>query len=312
MLEQAFAIAPAETVCVEVMQKGIAEMGERWYAGSASVQHEHFATTLATRRIHILITATPPPNQAERILAACPPGEEHSFALLLSAYLLRRQGWDVVYLGADVPLKDLGCTIQSVKPRLVISAAQTLPGAASLKLMAGIVGQNDVNLAYGGGVFVQLPEARRSMPGFYLGDEISQVAHRVEQLLTAPPMRPGIREARPEYMQALAVFEQNEALIRAQVAAELQARHLAPIFLEVASAHLPRLIAAGLSLGDTRLLEQPIAWLNGWLRNNNLSTSRRVDFYRAYTQAAEHYLGTEGVIITDFLKQAELWASTGS
>jgi DNA-binding transcriptional MerR regulator len=51
LLGQAFAIAAPEVVCSEILQKGLAEIGERWYAGKVSVQQEHFASMLSMRRL---------------------------------------------------------------------------------------------------------------------------------------------------------------------------------------------------------------------------------------------------------------------
>jgi len=37
---------------------------------------------------------------------ACPPGERHDCGLLMLAVMLRADGWQVAYLGADTPLED--------------------------------------------------------------------------------------------------------------------------------------------------------------------------------------------------------------
>ena len=117
VLDQAFALAAPETICTEVLQKGLAHIGEGWYGGSISVQQEHFTSAIAIRRINTLLAAVAPPTQPGRILVACPPGEVHDFILLLITYLLRRRGWDVIYLGANVPLKDLDAAIEFNQPQ---------------------------------------------------------------------------------------------------------------------------------------------------------------------------------------------------
>src|SRR5687768_7026956 len=45
-LNHAFSLFPVEAVCIEVLQKGMSEIGERWYENRASVQQEHFASSL--------------------------------------------------------------------------------------------------------------------------------------------------------------------------------------------------------------------------------------------------------------------------
>src|SRR5574340_659839 len=79
LINQAFAMYPVETVCFEILQKAIGEIGQLWYEGKASVQQEHFATAMAVRRIETLISATPRPTREHTILTGCPEGEWHSF-----------------------------------------------------------------------------------------------------------------------------------------------------------------------------------------------------------------------------------------
>src|SRR5215216_6933900 len=46
-LNHAFSMFPVEAVCLEVLQKGLSEVGERWYQNLSTVQQEHFASALA-------------------------------------------------------------------------------------------------------------------------------------------------------------------------------------------------------------------------------------------------------------------------
>ncbi|MGE5123949.1 MAG: MerR family transcriptional regulator [Acidobacteriaceae bacterium] len=312
VLDRAFAIAPAETICAEVLQKGLAEMGDRWYVGSASVQQEHFAATSSALRINALLAAAISPYRHGHILVACPPFEEHSLALLMVTYLLRRNGWDVVYLGENVPLQDLDSTLQLVSPELVISAAQTLPGAASLRLMAEMTGHEGVNLAYGGGIFTRVPSASRSIPGFYLGNEIAQVPHMVEGLMIGPAPTLSVQEAQPAYTQVLAAFKKKAVLIGTQALEAMKDQHPGAVHLEAASTDLNQHIQAALALGDIQLLEQPIAWLDGLLKNYGISTEAIDGLFQAYTQALESNLGGEGAVITDFLKRRKPSSRRGS
>ncbi len=62
VLNQAFAFYPPETVCQEILLRGLREIGNLWYAGKATVAQEHFASGLAVRRMESLIHAAPPPT----------------------------------------------------------------------------------------------------------------------------------------------------------------------------------------------------------------------------------------------------------
>jgi methanogenic corrinoid protein MtbC1 len=107
-LNKAFSIFPVESVCMEVLQKGMSEIGGLWYENRASVQQEHFASGLAMRRLDALakrISHTHAPSNV--YWSAARPDEWHTFTPLLLSLLLRRRGLNVIYLGANVPLNAL-------------------------------------------------------------------------------------------------------------------------------------------------------------------------------------------------------------
>ena len=127
---------PVEVVCMEVLQKGMAEIGSLWYENQSSVQQEHFASGLAMRRLDALLSGSPTPSRNQTVLIGCPPNEWHTFTPLLLSLLLRRRGLNVIYLGANVPTDRFEETVTSVHANLVILVAQTLISAATLQLTA--------------------------------------------------------------------------------------------------------------------------------------------------------------------------------
>jgi DNA-binding transcriptional MerR regulator len=302
-LDHAFAVAAPETICTEVLQKGLAQIGAGWYAGSNSVQQEHFASAIAIRRVNSLVAAVTPPTRVGHILAACPPGEEHDFILLLATYLLRRAGWDVIYLGANVPLEDLEATIQATKPVMVISAAQTLNSVAALRTMSEFLLTRGISLAYGGGFFTQVPESTQCITGYYLGTNIAMLSKMLEQLVIEPPSMPIAQPVSPEYAQTLKILLQNEAVIASHVGAQMQTELIEPAYLEIANVNLTRMVASALMLGDINLLEPSIEWLNGLLENRGFSASVVQQFYAAYLQAVQRNLGDEGIVILGWISR---------
>jgi len=304
-LAHALAIATPEVVCTELLQKGLAEIGEGWYAGRISVQQEHFATALALRRLQALFAVAPSPTHPIRLLAACPPGEAHDLALLMMAFILRWQGWDVVYLGANVPLARLDATLQATSPSLVLSVAQTLPGAAALSELAGYVNRQGIPLAYGGGIFNHIPGLLLRIPGYFLGETLSTVPQVIERLLSHPSALPAPLPLPPAYSAALAGFKAKEALIITSVNAALQNGEIIPQYLEEANIHLTRSIVSALSLGEIHFLDYSVGWLNGLLANYSLSPSLTIQYYAAYRQAVQQHLGSQAEPILDWLAKVE-------
>ncbi|HEX9029852.1 MAG TPA: MerR family transcriptional regulator [Anaerolineales bacterium] len=302
---KALAIATPEVVCTQVLQKGLAELGEGWYAGTISAQQEHFASALVARRLNALFAVAPMPTQPDRLLAACPPGEDHDLALLMLAFILRWRGWEVIYLGADVPLAQLDVTLRATSPHLVLSVAQTLPGAASLLELAEFTNARSIPLAYGGGIFNTIPGLAERIPGHYLGRQVDAAPQVVEHLLTYRASQPASRPLPPAYAAAMAGFREKEALIVTRVRQILQSSPIDPRYVEVANTNFSRAIVAALALGEINFLDYSAEWLNGLLENHGLSPTFAVQYYKAFHQAVQEQSGLQIEPVLEWLTRFE-------
>jgi len=290
ILSQAFSILAPEMVCTGVLQNGLALIGRDWYSGKASVQQEHFASALAMRRLHSLYSAAPLPNRPGRILAACPPGEEHEFGLLLLTVLLRRRGWDVVYLGANVPVQRLESALHAVNPFLVISLAQTLPAAASLRLMGEFLTSQGVRMAFGGGIINSLPSTQEAIPGYFLGVDLAASAQIVESLWNLKPHAPPVSPLPPGYSQALQHYIELYPLINIFVTHEIPTSEISPVHMEIALTSLQKHLQAALELGDIHFVVESLGWLEQLLVNHGLPKDLLQHFLLVYWQALETHL----------------------
>ncbi len=141
ILSLAFAQFPLETVLTAVILPSIDKVGQLWYQGEATVQQEHFISEITIRKVETLITAAPNPVHAQRIMIACAPGEQHTITLLILTLLLKHRGWDVVYLGANVPNERLSEVILEIKPALAVLTASRLSTTAALLNTLNILGR---------------------------------------------------------------------------------------------------------------------------------------------------------------------------
>ncbi len=306
ILDEAFAVTAPEMTISEVLQKGLALVGEGWYSGSVSVQQEHFTSAIAIRRINTLLAAAAPPIRPGCILTACPPGEEHDFILLVITFLLRRRGWDVVYLGSNVPLIDLDATIRSTSPILILSTAQTLKTAASLRAVSEYLITQSVPLAYGGGIFNQVPAATKCISGYFLGTDVESIPQTVEQLISAPPPMPSALPVPLQYTQILTKYLQNEWAVVTHVSSSFRSALIKPAQLDNANENLNQSITSALELGDINLLDHTIFWLNGMFKTYGLSASLVNEYYATYRIEVEHYLGEDASIIQVQLAKYEM------
>jgi MerR family transcriptional regulator, light-induced transcriptional regulator len=301
LLAQAFALYPPEVVCFEVLQKGLSQIGSGWYRGEFTVQQEHFTSSLAMRRLEALVAAAPPPTRQGRVLIGCPPGEDHTFSPLLLTALLRRQGYDVVYLGANVPVEQLEHTIATARPDLVVMVAQQLHTAATLLDTAQLLRRLHILLAFGGRIFNELPWLYKRIPGVYLGDDLSEGSNQIAALIgTRQPIhRP--EPAADVYQQAILLFRDRRRDIEAQVWNKLEHSPISPSNLSVANLNFGRNIEAALCLGSMEAISPELAWIRGLLINLRLSDQVLFQYIQVYRDAVENSLHLQGHLITEWL-----------
>jgi len=307
LLAQAFARYPLETVCVEILQKGLSQIGELWYTHKADVQQEHFTSALAIRRVDALIAAAPLPTRSNRILVACPPGEDHVFSPLLITLFLRQRGWDVVYLGANVPIARLEATIKATNPGLVILAAMQLHTAANLMEMAQILQKEGVPLAYGGRIFTQAPDLRACIPGYFLGERLENVVPAAEGLLIAPPDLLEPVHISESYQQALVNFREQRPAIDAYIWDVIRTDSLREYQLTIANDFIARDIQAALTLGDMDLIQPEFKWLKDLLANYQVPPELFHQYLKVYQQALIEHLDDRGRLILDWIAKKTLF-----
>ena len=303
ILTQAFALYPPELACTELLLPALAEIGEGWYSGDVTVQQEHFASALIARRLEVLLGGTPTPTRTGRIVVGCPPEENHVIGPLLLALLLRRQGWDVLYLGANVPLDQMEATISTTEPQLIVLSAQLLPTAANLYQLAQGLLPNQTPLAYGGRIFSQIPAIRKRIPGHFLGDNLTNAPQVAENLISSPSLPPRVEPVSEAYQQALANFTQQRPLVDATVWQVLQGLEIPDDHLGVAAYNLSKNIKAALLLGDMEYIKQDLDWIKGLLEARQLPAEILYLYLRTYEQALETHLDERGAPIISWLSQ---------
>jgi len=127
VLDRLFSDLSLITVLRDVVLPYLAELGERWERGTASIAQEHFASNIIRGRLAGLARGWGA-GHGPRAVLACPPGEQHDMALMIFGIVLNRSGWRIDYFGTSTPVEELERTVEAVRPDLVVLAA-TLPEA---------------------------------------------------------------------------------------------------------------------------------------------------------------------------------------
>ena len=165
----------------QVAAPSLQRVGQGWSEGSVSVAQEHLATTVFRRVLGWILRVYEVGHSAPRLVVATPPGQAHELGATLAAAAAAAQGWDVTYLGADLPIGDILAAAKQVDamgvalsivypasdPGLVSSLEQLRTGLdrrSALLLGGGAAAQDRARLtALGAQVIDSLPEFRAAL-----------------------------------------------------------------------------------------------------------------------------------------------------
>lgn len=303
ILNQAFALYSPEHVCFAILQTGLHEIGEGWFRGQITVQQEHFASALALQRLQALLLASPPPTRPERILVGCAPEDDHTFSPLLIAFLLRRQGWDALYLGANVPVAQMERTIETTHPDLVVMSAQMLGTAANLLDMAQMLRPRRIPLAYGGRIFNHIPALRERIPGHFLGQEMDKIPQVISRLLNGRPLPPAVIPVDEDYQRALVQFTRHQPLIEAHLWHTAVEMGMPQGELVQANQNMAKHIKAALKLGDLNFISNDLRWLSDLLFNYEIPHEWLSRYLVAYGEAINKEINGQGRPILKWLSE---------
>ena len=183
---EAFTLYRIEDVCLQIFSPVLVEIGERWHRKEATIAQEHFASHLIQRRLTGLLQAYTPAAGRGRIVTACPPDELHEIGILMVSVFLVRRAWQVIYLGANVPIADLVQTAARLQPALVCLSAMNPRTAQTLIAAVEALDQLPAPrplVAFGGGPFNRDPALRERVQGHFMGTDAQEAVLRIEQLL---------------------------------------------------------------------------------------------------------------------------------
>lgn len=116
LLDESIERIGLERTLIELVFGFMEKVGILWQTNRVLPVQEHIVSNIIRQKIVSAINGLPfVKKESPLYLLFLPEGEHHEMGLLFIYYLLRRQGVPVIYLGANVPLKDVGY-LHGVKP----------------------------------------------------------------------------------------------------------------------------------------------------------------------------------------------------
>jgi methanogenic corrinoid protein MtbC1 len=103
-----------ETVIVPLLQT----VGDRWHEGSLRIVHEHLASAVV-RTFASTLGKNVNSAAAPVLVVTTPSGQRHELGALLAASSGEEYGWNVYYLGPDLPAEEIAAAVRQLQPRAI-------------------------------------------------------------------------------------------------------------------------------------------------------------------------------------------------
>jgi MerR family transcriptional regulator, light-induced transcriptional regulator len=123
----ALAERPPVDVYVLVIQEALYAVGRLWESNRITVAQEHMATAVAQFVVAQMFRSLPAPaTHHGTIVLTGVEGERHQLGAHMVADLLESEGWDVRFLGVDLPQAGVVQTVEELRPRILAISATML------------------------------------------------------------------------------------------------------------------------------------------------------------------------------------------
>ena len=113
---------------INIIFQFLEKVGLLWQSNKVNPAQEHIAANIIRQKIISAIDQFPVHvNDQPLVLLFLPEYEHHELGLLFVYYLFKKKGIASVYLGANVPLKDLEYIVAAKRPRFLYTHLTSFP-----------------------------------------------------------------------------------------------------------------------------------------------------------------------------------------
>lgn len=130
---------------VKLIYPFLNHIGILWGNNRAIPAQEHFISNLIRQKIIAAIDTLPiAPSAAPSIVFFLTEGENHEIGLLLASFIAKSYGWQTIYLGQNMPQKDIKHLTKLTNPILAMSILITPRTTEPKDLLKVFLKENDI------------------------------------------------------------------------------------------------------------------------------------------------------------------------
>ena len=159
LLDAQIASNGVEETVTGVIFTFLERVGILWQTNRLRPVQEHVTTSIIRQKIiHAIEGLAFPERESPLFVLFLPEGEFHELGLLYVYYLLRKNGLSALYLGANVPLKDLEYVVEVKRPEYLYLHLTTFPQSRFNRLVQQVQKTADSGKLVLSGYMAQLYE----------------------------------------------------------------------------------------------------------------------------------------------------------
>lgn len=171
--------------CIDdVVFPAMKQIGLWWESGHCDVEQERFTSETVRGWLDGLAARAPAPIDADPVVLACGPSDQHTIGLEALALLLRLRQRPCRVLGARVPAAALVTAARANNAPAVVVVGHLNSGRQRAIRAIRAVSELPTAVFYAGNGFSS-PRSRRNVPGRYLGSRVQQACAAVLAALEA-------------------------------------------------------------------------------------------------------------------------------
>jgi len=181
---EAMSLYPVDVVTKQLLLPLLEKLGQRWMHVSTGVAEEHFFSVFMRNKLGARFHHQNQKNRGPRLIAACLPGEQHEFGLLLFSLAAHARGYRIILLGADMPIEQLAEVVhRSNSDGVVLSSSVTIEEEKLHTQLKKLIEDTNVPVWVGGKTSDRLSDEIESSGAHVLGHDLIVGMHKIHQIL---------------------------------------------------------------------------------------------------------------------------------
>lgn len=183
---EAMSLYPVDVVTKQLLLPLLDKLGQRWMNVSTGIAEEHFFSSFMRNKLGARFHHRNKRNTGPQLVAACVPGEQHEFGLLLFSLSAHARGYRIILLGADMPLPQLAEVLhRSNSDGIVLSGSIQTEHPGFLKELEQLVQDTHTPVWVGGKTSEKLRNEIRATGAIPVGHDLIVGLHTINKTLPA-------------------------------------------------------------------------------------------------------------------------------